>query len=122
MRALVVDDSRAMRMILSRMLDRLGFEVDEAADGPAGLDYLGSGVVPDLMLVDWHMPVMEGIDFVKAVRHADVNYPGKIMMVTTETEAAQIMNALDAGADEYLMKPFTRESLEEKLLILGLGE
>lgn len=120
MLALVVDDSRAMRMVLRRMLVALGFTVHEAPDGPEALETLASGVTPDLMLIDWHMPQMQGIDLVCALRSADVNYSGRIVMVTTETEVAQIARALDSGADEYLMKPFTGDAVTEKLQLLGL--
>lgn len=118
--ALVIDDSRAMRMMLRRMLVSLGFEVAEADDGRAGLAALAAGAPPDVVLVDWHMPEMEGIDFVAAARGADYGYLGRIMMVTTETESAQIVRALDAGADEYVMKPFTADDLADKLALLGL--
>jgi two-component system chemotaxis response regulator CheY len=120
MLALVVDDSRAMRMVLRRMLVELGFTVQEAPDGPEALEILASGVMPDLMLIDWHMPQMQGIELVTALRSADVDYSGRIVMVTTETEVAQITRALDSGADEYLMKPFTSDAVTEKLHILGL--
>lgn len=121
MQALVIDDSRAMRMLLRRMLTRLGFDVAEAADGVAGLAALAAGAHPDVVLVDWHMPEMEGIDFVAAARDAKYNYRGHIVMVTTETESAQIVRALDSGADEYVMKPFTEDDLSAKLDLLGLG-
>ncbi len=120
MRVLVIDDSRAMRFLLRRMMTELGFEVDEAAHGVQALEVLQGGERPDLMMVDWNMPEMDGYEFVKAVR-ADQQYDDvPLMMVTTETEMAQVMRALDAGADEYVMKPFTREVIEEKVELLGL--
>lgn len=121
MQALVVDDSRAMRMILRRMLAPQGFDVVEAPDGQAALHLLDGGLNPDLMLVDWHMPGMEGIDLVRSVRGSAYDYTGRLMMVTTETEVVQMIRALEAGADEYVMKPFTQEALLEKLQIIGLG-
>ena len=120
MNALVIDDSRAIRMILSRMLRELGFDVDEATNGKEGLARLEEGLPPDLMLVDWNMPEMSGIDFVTAVRQPPYSSTARVMMVTTETEVPQMVRALEAGADEYVMKPFTREAIVEKLQLLGL--
>ena len=120
MMALVIDDSRAMRMVLGRMLSGLGFEVQDAAGGPAALELLAAGRHPDVILVDWHMPDMVGIDVVAAVRAQPLGYTGKIVMVTTETEQSQMVRALEAGADEYLMKPFTADAVEEKLRLLDL--
>lgn len=120
MQALVIDDSKAMRMILGRMLRDIGFDVADAADGSLGLEALAAGLDPDLVLVDWHMPVMTGIEFVVAVRQAPFDYTGLVMLVTTETEADQIAQALDAGADEYLMKPFDRDGIVSKLHLLGM--
>ncbi len=121
MQALVIDDSRAMRLILRRMLTELGMDVHEASDGLDGLAKLTDGLLPSLILVDWHMPQMEGIDFLAAVRKPPFDFSGRVVMVTTETEAAQIARALDLGADEYVMKPFTKEALTGKLALLGLG-
>lgn len=120
MKALVVDDSRAMRMILRRLLSAQGFTVREAANGPDALGMLASPDVPDLVLVDWHMPEMEGIEVVAAMRAEAIGFTGKIVMVTTETEMSLMARALQAGADEYLMKPFTEEAVAEKLRLLGL--
>ena len=120
MHALVIDDSRAIRLILARMLRDLGFEVDEATNGREGLARLDQGEAPDLMLVDWNMPEMSGIDFVTAVRQPPYSSTARVMMVTTETEVPQMVRALEAGADEYVMKPFTREAIVEKLQLLGL--
>lgn len=121
MLALVIDDSRAMRMVLRRILTGLGFDVSEAAGGPPALELLAAGEHPDLVLVDWHMPEMEGIDVVAAMRAQPVDYRGKIVMVTTETEMSQMARALQAGADEYLMKPFTGDAVTEKLRLLDLA-
>lgn len=120
MNALVIDDSRAIRMILSRMLRELGFNVDEATNGREALARVEEGLPPDLMLVDWNMPEMSGIDFVTAVRQPPYSSTARVMMVTTETEVPQMVRALEAGADEYVMKPFTREAIVEKLQLLGL--
>ena len=120
MLALVIDDSRAMRLILGRMLRELGLEVDEAVNGRDALDRLDAGLAPALVLVDWNMPEMTGIEFVEAVRKPPYSSAAKVVMVTTETEVPQVVRALEAGADEYVMKPFTKESIFEKLQLLGL--
>ena len=119
MRALVIDDSKAIRMILSKQLKSLGFEVDSAEHGKAGLEKMDAGL--DLVLVDWNMPVMCGFDFVKEVRKRSEWDSVQLMMVTTETEIEQVMKALEAGANEYVMKPFTKEVIQGKLDILGLA-
>ena len=120
MNALVIDDSRAMRMILGRMLRELGMEVAEAANGRLALDLLDEGLDPGVVLVDWNMPEMTGIEFVAAVRQPPYLSTARIVMVTTETEVPQIAQALASGADEYVMKPFTKESIFEKLQLLGI--
>jgi len=120
MRALIVDDSRFVRGFLRGLLEEKGIECEEAADGQAGLDLLHGGLRFDLALVDWNMPVMNGLDLLKYMRAE--GFDGKIMMVTTEAENDFILRALDAGADEYLMKPFDDEALGEKLAMLGLVE
>ena len=116
--ALVVDDSRAVRMILSRSLAELGFEVTAAGDGAEALALLRASMA--LVLVDWNMPRMNGLEFVERLR-ADTRFASvKVMMVTTETEVDQMVKALAAGADEYVMKPFTKDILADKLRMLGL--
>ena len=120
MRALVIDDSRAMRSILGKILMGLGFAVDEAGHGRDGLDCLRQGLRPDVILLDWNMPEMNGYEFLKAVR-ADRAYRDlTIMMVTTESEMSQVVRALAAGANEYVMKPFTAEVIRDKLTLLGV--
>jgi two-component system chemotaxis response regulator CheY len=121
MLALVIDDSRAMRKILSRILGGLGFEVLEAGDGRAALDVLESGTVPDLCLIDWNMPVMDGLTFVTQVRARPEWRNVTLMMVTTESEHGQIVRALAAGAHEYVIKPFTPDGIVDKLVLLGLA-
>jgi two-component system chemotaxis response regulator CheY len=120
MRALVVDDSKAMRMILGKTLREIGFEVSEAGDGQQALARLNQGEAVDLMLVDWNMPIMNGFELLCAVRANPLHGCIRIMMVTTETSMAQVQQALTAGANEYLMKPFTKEVLLEKLALVGL--
>lgn len=121
MKAMVVDDSRATRTILKRALVREGFEVVEAGDGRQALDLLEASGPCDLALVDWNMPIMTGFELVQEVRARPAFARMAIMMVTTETESSQIERALDAGANEYVMKPFTEEMLREKLMLLGLA-
>jgi two-component system chemotaxis response regulator CheY len=118
--ALVVDDSRAMRLILGRMLRELGLEVAEATNGREALVHIAAGLDPLVMLVDWNMPEMTGIEFVEAVRRPPYSSTARLVMVTTETELPQVVRALAAGADEYVMKPFTKEAIFEKLQLLGL--
>jgi two-component system chemotaxis response regulator CheY len=121
MRALIVDDSRFVRGFLRGLLEERGIECDEASDGQAGMERLHAGVPFDFALVDWNMPVMDGLEMLKQLR-ADGFSEMKVMMVTTEAENDFIVRALDAGADEYLMKPFDDEALAEKLAMLGLVE
>jgi two-component system chemotaxis response regulator CheY len=120
-RALIIDDSKAMRSILSRMLKGLQFEVIEAANGQEALERLRATGKVDLALVDWNMPEMNGLEFVRAVR-AEHTYDGVLlMMVTTETEMENVVRALAAGANEYVMKPFTRDVILDKLQIFGMA-
>jgi len=121
MRALIVDDSRFVRGYLRGLLEEKGIECEEAGDGQAGMDQMNAGKSFDLALVDWNMPVMNGLEMLKQMR-ADGFGDVKVMMVTTEAENDFILRALDAGADEYLMKPFDDEALTEKLAMLGLVE
>jgi len=120
-KALVIDDSKAMRSILSRMLQGLGFEVLEASNGREGLERLQANGKVDLALVDWNMPEMNGLEFIRKVR-AEQSYDGVLlMMVTTETEMENVVRALAAGANEYVMKPFTQEIILDKLQIFGMA-
>jgi two-component system chemotaxis response regulator CheY len=119
-RALVIDDSRAMRRIVSSILEGLGYETEQAGDGREGLDVLAGGYLPDLVTVDWNMPVMDGLQFVSAVRANPAYRSMTIMMVTSESEHTQIVRALAAGAHEYVIKPFTADALRDKLALLGL--
>lgn len=120
MKALVVDDSRAMRSILAKYLRELGFEVHEAASGIEALVEIRKIRGLSLVLVDWNMPEMDGCDFLRRVREEDEFQDVPIMMVTTESEMEQVAIALEAGANEYLMKPFDKQGLLEKLLLLGI--
>ena len=120
MYALIVDDSRAMRHLLRKIVEPLGFQITDAGHGLEGLERLKEHPDTELALVDWNMPEMNGFEFVKAVR-ADSKYENmKIVMVTTETEPTKMARALMAGADEFLMKPFTPEMLLDKLQLIGV--
>jgi len=120
MHALIIDDSRTMRTILRRILTGLGAEISEAGDGRAALDLLEGGLVPDICLIDWNMPVMDGYTFVTRVRAVADWRNITLMMVTTESSQGSIVRALAAGAHEYVIKPFTAEAIVEKLELLGL--
>ena len=123
MKMLIVDDSKAMRAFLQHIASELSFKTEEAEDGRAGLNKLikNDPQEPfDVALVDWDMPVMTGIELVQTVRRNKDFRSLKMMMVTTQNTMERISAALEAGADDFLMKPVTKESLAEKLQILGL--
>ena len=121
MKALIIDDSGAMRSILRQYMRELNFEVVEARDGREALERCEQTPDLDIALVDWNMPVMNGLEFVQALR-AQKKYDSiKLMMVTTENDAAHVETALGAGANEFVMKPFTYEVLEEKMALLNGG-
>jgi len=120
MRALVVEDSKTIRMILCEYLRKMNIEVVEAADGRQALDRLKEMSPPDLLLVDWNMPVMSGIDFIRAVREMRIYDPLPVIMVTTNSESEHIGTAMEAGANEYIQKPCTLDALREKIESLGL--
>ncbi|MGO9940402.1 MAG: response regulator [Terracidiphilus sp.] len=120
-KALVVDDSRAVRMLLVKTLRQLGYEVQEAANGREALEIVeagNSGV--KLVLADWNMPEINGLDLLKRLRQNPALSSLAVVMVTTETEIEHIAEALEAGANEYVMKPFTQEILVEKLELAGI--
>ena len=121
MQAFIVDDSRAMRHILRKILEPLGFQPWEAGHGVDGLRQLSAHPEIELVLVDWNMPEMNGIDFVQAVRANPINDQLKLIMVTTESEPSRMALALMRGADEFLMKPFTPDMLLDKLQLLGVS-
>ena len=122
MRALIVDDSKAMRSIVGRIVREIGFETFEAANGREGLTQLETHGDVELILVDWNMPEMNGIDFLRAVRAQPGSSAFKMLMVTTASDLAHINTALEAGANEYLMKPFTKDAMVSKLQMLGILE
>lgn len=122
MLALVIDDSRAVRMLVGNILREQGFLVCDASHGQQGLQQLQDNPDISLVLVDWNMPVMDGLEFIQAVRRQSCWNAVQIVMVTTETESEQVQRAMDAGANEYVMKPFTPEVLVAKLSLLGVFE
>ena len=119
MHALVVDDSNTIRIILTAYLKKLGFDVTVAINGREALDRLHAMAKADIVLVDWNMPEMDGLSFVRAVRAKDEYATLPLMMVTTNVELGNVAEALDAGANEYMMKPFTMDILKAKLELLG---
>ena len=119
MRALIVDDSSFIREYLKHLLHRMGIVCEEAIDGDHALTVLAQAQDFDLMLLDVNMPGMSGLECVKELREAGLQRRMKVMMVTTEADNSFITRALEFGADEFLMKPFTPESLREKMLLMG---
>jgi len=119
-KALVVDDSRAIRLMLSKIVAESGFEVVQATNGKEALTTMArEGASINLVLVDWNMPEMSGIEFVGQMRSQPAFAQIPIVMVTTKNEIEQIASALEAGANEYVMKPFTREVIQDKLRLVG---
>lgn len=117
---LVVDDSKVIRKVARHILEGLDFSVSEAGDGREALDHCRQSP-PDVILLDWNMPVMSGMDFLRELRGAENNAQSKVVFCTTENGMAYIRAAIEAGADEYVMKPFDRDTLESKLQIVGLA-
>jgi two-component system chemotaxis response regulator CheY len=119
--ALIIDDSRAIRRILGTTMRGLGFEVAEACNGKEALETVNHlGPTLKLVLVDWNMPEMNGLEFVTRLREDHRFDSAFIIMVTTETATEQVVRALEAGANEYIMKPFTKDVIEDKLRLLGI--
>ena len=117
---LVVDDSKVIRKVARHILETMDFEVREAGDGREALDSC-LATVPDVVLLDWNMPVMSGMDFLRALKDSGIARRPKVVFCTTENGMAHIRAAIEAGADEYVMKPFDRETLESKLQIVGVA-
>ena len=117
---LVVDDSRVIRKVARRILEDIGFEIAEASDGMEALAWCRAAM-PDAILLDWNMPVMNGIDFLRALRREPGGDRPTVVFCTTENDMAHIRAALEAGADEYVMKPFDRETLHIKLQLVGVA-
>jgi two-component system chemotaxis response regulator CheY len=121
MRTLIVDDSRFLRQYLRQLLEKLGMGCEEAVDAPEALDLLRTGPGFEFMLLDVNMPGMDGLECVRELRSEGLHPSMKVMMVTTEADHSFIHRALEYGADEFLMKPFTPASLREKLQLLGMA-
>ena len=117
---LVVDDSKVIRKVARHILETLEFTVSEAGDGQEALDSCRQSA-PDVVLLDWNMPVMSGMEFLRALGEAELSRRPKVVFCTTENGIGHIRAAIEAGADEYVMKPFDRETLYSKLQIVGLA-
>lgn len=119
-KCLVVDDSAIIRKVIRRMLEGFSYEVGEAENGQIALDECLKSM-PDLIMLDWNMPVMTGIEFLKALRATPGGDTPKVILCTTENEFSRIAEAMSEGANEYVMKPFTPEIIKEKLQMIGLA-
>ena len=117
---LLVDDSRAVRLVGSRMAKEIGLEPLEAEDGQKALEVARETPDLDAVLLDWNMPVMDGLTFLKALREENRDKQPVVVMCTTENDMPRIMEAMSAGANEYIMKPFTEEIVREKLAETGV--
>ena len=115
---LIVDDSRIIRKVARRIVEALGFEVDEAADGADALAFCAA-TMPEIVLLDWNMPVMDGLTFLRRLRALPGGSAPKVLFCTIETRADRIAEALSAGADDYVMKPFDGEILTSKFAEVG---
>lgn len=115
MKILIVDDSKTMRMIIGRTLKELGHEIREAGNGREAITVLKAETGWGLVMADWNMPEMNGLEMVIAVKAEEIFKPLPIMMVTTETEMSNIQKAMDAGASGFIMKPFKKEAIQEKI-------
>lgn len=116
---LIVDDSKVVRTLEKRIMTELGYSTTEAEDGQQAADQC-KAQMPDLVLLDWHMPVMNGLEFLKVLRALPGGTSPKVIFCTTESELNNIMQALSNGADEYVMKPFDAEIIKGKLQQVGL--
>lgn len=121
MTCLLVDDSRVIRKVARRILEDLDFDCREAADGSEALKACRQDM-PDLILLDWNMPVMNGLDFLKTLRKEPSGESPKVVFCTTENDMTHITEALRHGADEYIMKPFDSDIIASKLAEVGLVE
>jgi two-component system chemotaxis response regulator CheY len=117
---LIVDDSRVIRKVSRHIVEKLGFDVQEAENGRDALDRCEEGM-PDVVLLDWNMPVMSGIEFIAHLRRREGGDRPKVVFCTTENDVAHIREAISAGADEYVMKPFDHETLQIKLQLVGFA-
>ncbi len=118
-KCLIVDDSRVIRKLATRMMSTLDIETSEAENGAEAFESCAAAM-PDVVLLDWNMPVMNGLEFLKKLRASDLTPQPKVLFCTSETEFARIAEAISAGADEYIMKPFDEEILTSKLKMIGV--
>ena len=116
---LVVDDSRVVRKVARRIAEELGFSCEEAEDGQKAVEAC-EAAMPDAILLDWNMPVMNGLEFLQALRQMDNGQHPKVVFCTTENDMTYIQKAIQAGANEYIMKPFDSEIIESKFVQVGL--
>lgn len=116
---LIVDDSKMIRRVAGRILKDLNFETIEAGNGQEALDICRNSM-PDAILLDWNMPVMDGLSFLKALREEPASKDPVVVFCTAERDVTKIAEALDAGADEYVMKPFDSDIIESKFSQAGL--
>jgi two-component system, chemotaxis family, chemotaxis protein CheY len=116
---LVVDDSRVVRKVARRIVEDLGFSCDEAEDGQKAYDFC-MGKMPDAILLDWNMPVMSGIEFLEKLRQMPNGTSPKVVFCTTENDMSHITRAMNAGANEYIMKPFDSDIIQSKFSQIGL--
>jgi two-component system chemotaxis response regulator CheY len=115
---LVVDDSRVVRKVARRILEDLGFGVAEAGDGAEGLTWCRTAM-PDVILLDWHMPSMDGLEFLRRLRQEPGGQAPKVVFCSVESDLDRIRQALEVGADEYIMKPFDGDIVASKLALAG---
>ena len=116
---LIVDDSKVVRMVARRILEDLKFEIEEAEDGKSALDACLRSM-PDVILLDWNMPIMNGLDFLRALRKSEGGGDPVVVFCTTENDMDHIRQAISAGANEYIMKPFDRAIIEAKFSQVGV--
>ncbi|MEK9725273.1 MAG: response regulator [Rhodospirillaceae bacterium] len=116
---LIVDDSKVIRMVARKILQELEFETEEAADGQQALDAC-KAKMPDAVLLDWNMPVMDGLEFLKALRQLPGGDAPVVVFCTTENDIEHIQKAIESGANEYIMKPFDSEIIQAKFAQVGL--
>ncbi|MEX0724965.1 MAG: response regulator [Planctomycetaceae bacterium] len=117
---LIVDDSRAVRLVSRRLMSSLGFEVLEAENGEDALRVVRNNNAIDAVLLDWNMPIMDGMQFLQALRNEPLPTQPVVVMCTTENDMPRIVQAMQAGANEYIMKPFTEDIIREKLQETGV--
>lgn len=116
---LIVDDSKVVRMVARKILESLNFQIQEAENGQAAMDCCKQAM-PDAILLDWNMPVMNGLDFLKGLRRMQGGQQPVVVFCTTENDLKHIEEAISAGANEYIMKPFDSEIIESKFNQVGL--